>query len=321
MTKLQTGLSGLLVLQLLTAAALFWGQQQSGQPGKRLALLSFQAETLDRVVVSDGEHSATLTKSGDAWILPNLQQLPADGDKLKDQLDKLQQLMTGWPVATTAASRQRFEVADDKFQRRLQLYHGDTPAGELLIGTSPGFRKSHVRRAGDDAVYAVKLNAYEWPAKDDDWLDKALLAAGGIERIEGGDYAVEKQDGGWRLVGEQASTASAEGQAPALDQEKTVQLASALGNLRVQSLAATAPDFDAPDGKAAALKVSGEKAEHRYRFLHTGDNYYVKRDDRKPVFTISQFDFDRIAAVNRSQLIGQAKPPNGDTPGNEGEQQ
>lgn len=302
MTKLHTGLSGLLVLQLLIAAALFWGQQQPGQQSKRQALLSFQAQQLDRVVVSDADHSITLTKSGDTWLLPDLRQLPADAGKLRGLLDKLQSLQTGWPVATTDASQHRFEVAKDKFQRKLQLYQADKLVGELLIGTSPGFRKSHVRRAGDDAVYAVKLNSFDWPAKAEDWLDKALLAASDIKRIEGPDYVLAKQEDGWHFNAEQSAEDQPENTPPALNQEKAKQLASALTNLSVQALADNPPDFDAADSKAVTLQVSGPKGDRRYRLLQNDDKYYVSRDDRKQAFTISQFDYDRIAKVDLSQL-------------------
>lgn len=302
MTKLHTGLSGLLALQLLIAAALFWGQQQPGQQSEQQALLRFQTEQLDRVVVSDADHSVTLTKSGDTWVLPDLQRLPADAGKLQELLDKLQSLQSGWPVATTAASQQRFEVADDKFQRRLQLYQGDKLAGELLIGTSPGFRKSHVRRAGDDAVYAVKLNSFDWPAKAEDWLDKALLAAADIKRIEGPDYVLAKQEDGWHFDNEKMSPApSGETTAP-LDQEKARQLATALRNLRIQSVIADPQESATSAGKTTTLQIADAQNTWHYRFNKAGDRYTVSRNDFDNVFSLSEFDYQRIATIDLTGL-------------------
>lgn len=298
MTKLQTWLSGLLLTQLLIAAALFWGGLKPQQENQGLALLSFNAEQLERILISDGEHSVTLTKSGDDWRIPALQKLPADADKLESLLDKLHDLKSGWPVATTTSSHQRFEVAEDKFQRRLQLYQGDTLAGELYIGTASGFRQSHIRRAGDNAVYSAKLNSFDWPAKKQDWLDKSLLAVSKIKRIKGPDYQLQQQEPGWHFM----ATEDAEDPAPELNQEKARQLAAALRNLRVLAATDQAPDLQAAGTDVISLEVSGPQSHWRYRFINADGKYYVSRDDRETNFTLSQFDYDRIAAIDLNQL-------------------
>jgi len=87
-------------------------------------------------------------------------------------LKRLPGLKTGWPVATTSGSHERFDVADGKFQRKLQFYRGDRLAGELLIGSTPGFKKSHVRKPGDTAVYAAEINQFDWPAKPAGWTKR-----------------------------------------------------------------------------------------------------------------------------------------------------
>ena len=176
MNKTQYWLSGLLILQLLITAGLSWNRQSQQQTNPQQPLLSFEQQRLDKLVISDSENNVTLTKSGDRWLLPELQKLPVNDSRMTELLSKLQGLKTGWPVATTRASRERFEVEEDKFQRRIQWYQDDTLAGELLVGTSPGFRKTHIRKVGDDAIYTAELNSYELPVQNDGWLDKSLLS-------------------------------------------------------------------------------------------------------------------------------------------------
>ena len=55
----------------------------------------------------------------------------------------------------------------------------------MLLGTSPGFRKVHVRRPNEKEIYTVNLNTYDMPVADTEWLDKALLSAKDVRRIKG----------------------------------------------------------------------------------------------------------------------------------------
>lgn len=298
MTKFQTWLSGILVAQLLLAAVLFLSQQQ-GQQSHPEVLLSFKSEQLDKLIVSDAKQNVTLVKSGNDWLIPELKQLPADAGKLKSLLSRLEEMRGGWPVATTKSSHERFEVGEDKFQRRLQFYQGDRLAGELLVGTTAGFKKSHVRKPGEDDVYAINLNSFEWPTKNEDWLDKSLLTAKDINQIKGADYALQKKDDGWHFMEDGNAQNSNETPAPQLNQAKAMELTMALTGLRVLSPVDQLP---AGDHKTETVQVSGPTGDWSYHLLKVGDQYFVKRNDRDVWFGISQLDFDRIAGISKAQL-------------------
>lgn len=303
MKKTQSWLGGLLVLQLLIGSGLLWYSQQRQTQNQQQPLLSFEKSQIDRIVITGGgddNNIATIQKADNKWQLPELQQLPANNNKLTDLLNKLDDLRSGWPVATTTSSRERFEVEKDTFQRRLQLYQGDTLAAELLVGTSPGFRKVHIRKSDDDAIYAVSLNSYELPPKNDDWLDKSLLAANEISSIKGPDYALQKTQGNW--VFDNGDSAEQKGEPKAaseLDIDKVKQLVSALTSLRVQSLAPALEDKTT----AMTLNVSGPKGDWIYQFIQADDKYYVSRSDRDTVFSINKSEFEYIAQIRRTQLL------------------
>ncbi|QWF72317.1 DUF4340 domain-containing protein [Methylomonas paludis] len=308
MKKMQTWLVGSLVLQLLLAALIYW-QQNSQQQAAPQALLAFNPEQLDKIVLSDAGHSVTLNKTAAGWIIPELKQLPADNSKLTGLLSKLQALQSGWPLATTAVSHQRFEVADDKYQRRLQLIHGQNPVAELLLGTSPGFKKSYLRRPGDDNVYAGNLSSFEVPVSNAEWLDKSLLAAGDAETIKGPDFVLEKKTDGWHFAAAANQTDS-----PAqLDQAKAQQLAGALAGLQVLALADNPPPASDPANKTWELQVSGKTGDRTYRFVQNADHYLVGRNDRDNLFSINKQDFERITQASRQQL-SLAEPAPSTTP-------
>ena len=309
MTTLQSRLGGLLVLQLLIAAGLFWASQQQQRQSLQEPLLSFEKSLVDRVSISADDSTVTLRKNGDLWQLPELHQLPVSGTRLDDLLAKLADLSGGWPVATTASGRERFEVAADNYQRHLQLYQGEKAVAELFVGTSPGFRKVHVRRAGEDAVYAAALNSYELPASGSDWLDKSLLGAGDVSSIRGPDYALDKTDSGWAFVKATPLIAddTSQGNAPRVDTEKAEQLAAAVAGLQVQDVVDTTPAAE-----AVTLEVSGNDGTWTYRFMQVDDQYYVDRSDRQIWFSISKADFENITGIGLPQLALDTPDTGGD---------
>jgi hypothetical protein len=288
-------LGGLLLLQLVLATGLAWNHRQAGGGQPPRPLLEVAAGEVDRIVVGGADGGeAVITREGDGWRLPALAGLPASGGKVSETLEKLAAAKTEWPVATTDSSHARFEVADEKFQRRLQLYHGDEQLAEFYLGTSPGLRKVHLRRAGETPVYDVDLSTYDLPATDDGWLDKSLLALDDASRIAGPDYTLQESDQGtWNLTG---------GAAAGLDDERARQLVSAFSTLRVQSVAGDVTPEQLAGGKRVALRVTAGEQEYSYQFSTVDQRHYVQRDDLESVFELSQYDFDRIAEVDLAEL-------------------
>lgn len=299
----RTILSATLAAQLLVAGALILSN--SGNDASRSAepWLSFATADVDRIVIADANGSATLGKNGDSWQLNELQQLPASTGRITTLLDNLSKLTTRWPVAESESGRERFEVAEDKFQRHLQLYDGDKLLGDYYFGTSPGFRQTHARRAGEDEVYALAFNNFDLPVDDNDWLDKGLLKLSAINRIEGEGFELTRSGDDWQL---------ADGNEPdiaALDTSKAKSLATALQNLQVLRVAASVPA-----GESRTLTASAGDSSWTFRFTKADTTYYVERSDREQAFTISSADYDRIASITRGGLLQDAQPAATTTP-------
>ena len=294
MNTLRNWLAGLLGLQLILAAGLFVSASTNRSGDPAAPLLAFDASQLNKIVIGDGDFRLTLAKQEDIWQLPELHDLPVNADKLEGALDKLANLKTGWPVATTTSAHSRFEVSEEQHQRRIQLYRDDRLASELFLGSSPGFRKVHARSQGTDEVYALPVNTYEFPVKPNDWLDKNLLAVDGITRIKGADFVLSKQDDDWTLAGDKDVDASVE-----VDNEKADQLRRAFHTLTVTGVAEQSPVFDLED--VITLEVDGDE-HRRYQFLAQEDQYYAKSNHHPQVFTLSQYDYERLTTAKRETL-------------------
>lgn len=287
---------GILAAQLLLAVLLYISHA-AGNNEQAVPLLGFATSDINKVVIADGKTTATLGKTGDHWQL-TASKLPVNDSKLTGVLDSLAKLTTRWPVVSTAGGRERYEVSDSKFQRHLSLYKDDKLLGDYYFGTSPGLRQTHIRRAGQDDVFALAFNNFELPADDNDWLDKGLLKAADIDHIQGADYELVKKGEDWQL------TPQATADATAPDPAKAKALAMALQNLQVLKVAG-----NVPMGENHSVTVMKGTTPLVYTFTKADPNYYVQRADRKEAFTLSSYDYERIAAVTRSSLLVPPPPP------------
>ncbi|MET1256421.1 DUF4340 domain-containing protein [Aliikangiella maris] len=291
MKQLKSKLSILLVLQLVLIGGLLLINQNSSEQHPQQSLMKFVINDVNKIIIDGEDKTISLQKVDQQWQLPELKNLPAESNKITQALNKLSELKTGWPTTTTASAHQRFAVADDKYQRRIQLFKGDNIVDEIYLGTSPGFRKVHVRKPSDSEVYSVKLNTFDFPVNNNDWLEKSLLNSQSVSKIKGNDFELVKSGEDWQLADSQTENLM-------LDAEKASTLAQSLANLNVIALADSTPA-----SQAVTLEVTDEKVTHQYQFYQQESDYFVARNDIEGYFKISQSDFDTITQNKLENLL------------------
>jgi hypothetical protein len=279
----------LLVMQLLLIIGVFAYQQNSNLKIDAKPLLEIETTDIDRLVIQDASNKVSLQKSGTEWLLPD-QQLPVDKQKLEDILQKLGAIQLTWPVTTTSSSHERFEVAGTKFQRRIELFQGGAKKADIWLGTSPGFKKIHVRREGENQVYAVELTSFEFAVTEKDWLQKDLLAIKDVNVIRAGDYEIQKSGDNWNFVNQDTSAGK-------VNAAKASELANAFNGLQIQE-----PVTQVPQGESIKVVAKSAAGEFEYDFITADNNYFVKRNDQSMHFKISQNEFERIARVDKKAL-------------------
>ncbi|WP_444997233.1 DUF4340 domain-containing protein [Aliikangiella sp. IMCC44359] len=293
MNKLKSKLSILLAVQLILIVGLFFINQQNTQQYPQEPLLKITQSDINKVVIKGENKLVAIHSENERWQLPEYNQLPANEVKVKELIEKLATLKTNWPIATTNTSHERFEVAEDKFQRHLALYKNDQLVSELYIGTSPGFRKVHARVPGKDEVYSIKLNSFDIPLASDDWLDKTLLQSKPI-KIKGSDFELSQNADNWSLI----KTTESQNNENKPDPEKAKQLAQAISQLNI--LKKVDKQLDTP---SVTLDISDTSNQWRYHFFKDEDNYYVKRSDIEALFSINSNIYNKFSDVNYNSLI------------------
>ncbi len=244
-------LIGLLAAQSLLAIGLHLAgaDYAAYEPGRPLVAVDLEA--IDGLRIADADASVVFAQDRRRLGTPWRDGI-YDGAAV-EPIERIGALKQGWPVATSAGALERFQVADDTFERRITLLDGDTEQAVLYVGTSPGLRKAHLRPAGDDQVYVGELNTWEAGAGIDDWADKDLLKldADAITAIALPDVKLQRNGETFNVLG------LADGETPR--PEVIATLVSRLSTLRLQSVAESS---DAPDGDPAlTIELAGKDAD------------------------------------------------------------
>lgn len=275
-------LAALLAVQLvLVGIALFaGGRDEAGD-----AFLGLDPEAVTGLSISGDEaDGVVLARTTEGW---RVGELPADSDKITDVIDKLTGGTPSWPVATSEDSRTRFEVTAEKHQRRVDFEGEDGVLATVYLGTSPGYRRVHARRDGDDEVYSIDFAVHELPADTDDWLDRRLLASTGIRRVElpgGRVLAQAGDDTGWTLDG------------AVTDPEATRRYLERIERLAV--LGRFEPDESSAPGEAQLVLVDSADGSQRltFRFNEAEDEYVLTSDRYPGEFTVASYVAEQILA-------------------------
>ncbi|HEX3766380.1 MAG TPA: DUF4340 domain-containing protein, partial [Kofleriaceae bacterium] len=123
----------------------------------------------------DASKPLDLVKHDKDWVLASGFDFPVDQKKIDDALSPIAKLSAAAPIATQAGRHKQLHVADDDFERKLVITAGGKDI-TLLVGGPAGSRRTAVRLAGDDKVYAVSgLNAYQIGTEPRQWIETAYV--------------------------------------------------------------------------------------------------------------------------------------------------
>ncbi len=287
----------LLTLLLAQLALLGWLQQREEQQRARSTpwLLDTRGYVVDSIRLEDGSgDSALISKRGRYWALPELDGLPANAERVEALLQALTDTEPGWVVARSGAARQRLQVASYRFRRKITLSAQGRELGAVYLGTSPGFRKLHARRAGDDAIYSIFLNRHELPSRAGEWVSPDLLQVRAPLRISADGYSLQWHSGEWRL---------GSGKQPA---EEVVQaLLAALRQLRVEGIASEESAAELQPSRAdMLLEVESLTGTASLEFYRQGDEHFLRSSQYPRLFRISAYDYERLSGLDSLLLAG-----------------
>lgn len=314
MNKLQRILLGVLAVQLILIVVVFWPRPTATGAGS--PLLGITTDEVSGLTISDDlGKTVKLVKGADGWVAASAADYPADAAKIAPALDKLVALTAGQPVAQTAASHAQLQVADNKFVRKVELQTAGG-AKTLYLGSASGARATHVRLAGQDAVYLAR-DVATWELATDlvSWINPVYFSVpaadvtGFTVKNGNGEFVFAKDDGGaWTLQGlAQGETVDAGAISALLNQATNVRLTLPLGKtddpaygLAQPSAAVTLTAKSGDQTKTYTLTVGAKDA--------TDNSYAVKSSESAYYARAAEYGVKELVEKDRAGFLQQPTP-------------
>ena len=142
---------------------------------KTKKLISVDFSSVDRFSLSTSEkENLSFVKESSGWSVPGHFNFPADEKKIQAFFSELKELKQSWPAGKTLISAKQFSVTADNHDKRIDFYKGEEVLGTLYIGSSPRFKKVHMRVEGESNTYVANFSSFEYQLKAESWLNRDL---------------------------------------------------------------------------------------------------------------------------------------------------
>jgi hypothetical protein len=299
-------LTVLLVVQVGFFVFLMLTKSDTGAFTSTEPLLGIKATTeVDGITIEQPDKAKLLLKKqNDTWILPDHFGFPVSSSKIDPFVQKLLDQKQGWAIAKTRSAAKRFKVSDASFEKKITFSKAGKILKTLFLGSSPGFRKVHVRASGQDNIYAIEFSTYEASVKPQDWVDKSVLhlKRDDIDQIQMPEFTLRRE--GDRFV----ANAAGDNEETA-DDESNALLSEVVG-LSFQDVLGTEnkPEYQQqkPVFSYTLRKKSGDKL--RYIFSQPKNKAYfvLKSSTRNEYFKVSKYTVKRLQEFTKAKLV-QAK--------------
>lgn len=306
------------------------GGDAEAQGGPLLA--EFESGNVTELTITDNNgQTIRIAQVDGAWVLPEADNYPVRESAVTELLSKIEDLQANRLIAENTSSHRRLEVADEEFQRRIELtIDGDTR--ELYLGTASGANANHTRLAGDDRVYLTSgLASWEANVQPTQWVDPVYfqttqenIVSLTIEN-ENGTFTFENTDDTWSMLDlEEGETFDESTITTLLGQIANVRLQAPIGETVEESYGLDEPaatvtirvletlsgqDVSPSEGGATPEgEAEPETLEARYTIqigsqLEDESGYYIKASNSPYIVTIASFTAENFTQKVKEDFL------------------
>lgn len=289
----------LLLLQIGVAVTLNIKNRQTETSTLHAPFLTITSTEVTSIDISAPEKKrVTLKKGTGGWIMPDNFNGRADAQKVDELLQKLSEVKQGLAVATSPAAAQRFKTSPDNFERHLVIQENDTKVGDFYLGTSAGFRYSHVRKADQDDIITIPLSTFEVEAENDQWLDKNQLhlQKNEITTVRLGDLNLVKDDKNWQLKDNSDED---------LNISEIEKLIDKISSIAVQSIVdpETVSSLFEKEPVTQVTITSTDKGEIVFTFSKQDDHHVLRASNNENYFKVNSWLVESLQEFTLEKLV------------------
>lgn len=316
MTRLHQILIGLLAVQLILVGLVFF-LPKSGQAAATPLLGATKAEEITSLAIRDDKGtSIKLAKGAAGWILPDAGDFAADSAKITPVTVKLAALKAGRSVAQNEANFKRLQVADDTFQRKVEIGTAGGGAFTLYLGSSAGGRATHVRVSGQKDVFiASDLAPFDVNADAASWINVSYLevtqadVTGLTLKNANGQFVFEKNvQGQWTMQGlASGEVFSANNFTTVLTYAASVRMMNPLGKADQPSYGMAQP------AAVVTLKTKKDNQEQTITLTigakDAADSTYIVKSSESPYYVkVADYSVKELVTRGKADFLQQSAP-------------
>ncbi|MDQ4077010.1 MAG: DUF4340 domain-containing protein [Chloroflexota bacterium] len=308
MEKRNQYLTALLVVQLALAVLTFWPRSATSEAAAGPLLDDFEAGEVTAFTVSDADgNRIELAREGDEWVLPEADDFPANSSQVETFLGKVAKLQKNRLVTQTEGSHARLMVAEDEFERLVELRLEDGNTERLFIGSSGGPSATHVRLANEPEVYLTgDLAVWDANTQPGSWVDTTYVSVPLTETVgltlqnTNGTFEFSKEGESWTMEGlDEDETFNEEALTSMLGQITSLQMVRPLGKTEDASYGLDDPRAEAiletEAGEMYTLAIGAEDSEDLTAVAKWSESpYYVRISDATANSLVDKTEADFI---------------------------
>jgi len=296
-------LAGVMALQIILVAVVFWPRTAASVASGQPLFPGVEADQIVRMTVTDATgNQIKLAKSMGAWVLPEADDYPTQQNKVPELLDKIVALKTDRLVTQTPASHKRLKVADDTFERQIEVELADGMTHRLYLGTSPSYGATHVRADGQNEVYLASLSTSDVGVQASSWVDTLYFSLTQDQIValtlenNNGRFEFEKDEAGtWTMKDLAADETFKENNVKSLvSRVSSLRMVSPLGKTEQDDYGLKEPNAvitvktrdDEGNTKTYSLRVGAKSEEdNSYVVISSESSYYIRVSE----YTVKDF--------------------------------
>lgn len=322
MTRLHQILIGLLVVQLILVGLVFF-LPKPGQAAATPLLGAAKAEDITSLVIQDDKGTRIkLAKGASGWVLSDVGDFAADSAKITPVTVKLAGLKAGRSVAQNEANFKRLQVADDAFQRKIEIGTSGGASYTLYLGASAGGRATHARLGGQKDVYiAADLAPFDVNADAASWINASYVEAPQADvtsltlKNAQGQFVFEKNaQGQWAMQGLAAGEQfSANNFTTVLSYASSLRMTRPLGKSDQPAYGLAQP------AAVVTLKTKKDSQEKTITLTigakdATDSTYIVKSSESSYYVKVNDYSVSELVTRGKANFLQQPTPAPGGTP-------
>ncbi|MBE0583324.1 MAG: DUF4340 domain-containing protein [Desulfofustis sp.] len=309
MQRIITLAAVLLVVQIVLAAVtMTGGNRKYSAFVPEAPFLDFDPRQVVSLQISDGEGTQVTLKKGESgWVMPEFNNAPADTGRIDELLQRLAAEKKGFAVATTPSAAPQFKVAPAEFSTHMVLAGETATLADFYVGTSAGYRRSHVRNSTEDDIVVINIGGFEIEPAREQWLDKNVLKRDRDQVISLSfpEFTLLRGEQGWSLDNPQPGETLA---AAAVE-----ELLDSVCGLSIQTLideTDAAPLFNSePLLEFSVGDRDGERTTYTFAALPDDESAFVLRLSNRPFFfKVYGWLVDDLQRFDRQKVTTPADP-------------